>query len=431
MTPDSVSAPETQAAPDSNPGVFVFIVLAATAVVTPMFFLGNASGHDFGFHLASWLDVAGQWREGIAYPRWAEWANWGFGEPRFIFYPPASWTLGAALGSVLPWRMAPGAFIWLALVLSGVSMWRLAREWLPGSQATAAAVIFVVNPYQLVEVYYRSDFAELFASAIFPLLILGAGRMVRNGSRESWRSGWGNCSESVPLLAIAFAVIWLSNAPAAVIATYSLVLVLAVGSVRQRSIRPLISGGAAMALGFGVAAFYIVPAAYEQRWVQIGQAVGENLRPFENFLFTRSNDPEFVLFNWKVSTAALGTILVAGIAAVFSARYRREYSALWWMLLVLAAASVFLMFPPSIWLWRYLPKLQFVQFPWRWLVPLGIPYAFFVASAIGRSRRRWIWYLALAVVLSAALTTMVRDAWWDSEDIPALAAAIRSGHGYE
>src|SRR5580704_17788451 len=247
MTPDSVSALETQAAPDSNPGVFVFIVLAATAVVTPMFFLGNASGHDFGFHLASWLDVAGQWREGIAYPRWAEWANWGFGEPRFIFYPPASWILGAALGTVLPWRMAPGAFIWLALVLSGVSMWRLAREWLPGSEATAAAVIFVVNPYQLVVVYYRSDLAELFASAIFPLLILGAGRMVRNGSRESWRSGWGECSESVPLLAIAFAVIWLSNAPAAVIATYSLVLVLAVGSVLQRSIRPLISGGAAMA----------------------------------------------------------------------------------------------------------------------------------------------------------------------------------------
>src|SRR5277367_2755268 len=169
---------ETPFAPDSRRGPLLLIVIAATAVVMPMFFLGNASGHDFGFHLASWLDVAGQWREGIAYPRWAEWANWAFGEPRFIFYPPVSWTLGAALGTLLPWRMVPGAFIWIALILSGLTMWRLAREWLPAPQAAAAAAIFVVNPYQLVVVYYRSVFAELLASALFPLLILGAARVV-------------------------------------------------------------------------------------------------------------------------------------------------------------------------------------------------------------------------------------------------------------
>jgi hypothetical protein len=416
----------------------LLIAIVATAVITPMFFLGNASGHDISFHLASWLDVAGQWREGVFFPRWAQWANWGFGEPRFIFYPPASWMLGAALGSVLPWRMVPGAYIWLVLLLSGFAMWRLARESLPASQAIAAALIFVVNPYQLVVVYYRSDYAELLASALFPLLVLGALRMVRNGSRrndshqnDSRQNNWHQNWTAVPHLALVFAAIWLSNAPAAVIATYSLVLLLVVGCVERRNLRPFIPGAAAMAIGFGLAAFYIFPAAYEQRWVQISQVVSGNYHLDKNFLYARSLDPEFVLFNWKVSTVALGAMLLTGVAGVFSARKRREHQTLWWMLVILAAVSAFMMFPLSLWFWHHLPKLQFLQFPWRWLVPLGIPYAFFLASAIGQSRWRWIWYAALALVIAATATVIVRDAWWDSEDIPLLQTAIRTGHGYE
>jgi hypothetical protein len=406
----------------------LLIAILATAVVTPMLFLGNASGHDISFHLGSWLDVAGQWREGVAFPRWAQWANWGFGEPRFIFYPPASWMFGAALGSVLPWRMVPGAYIWLVLLLSGFAMWRLARESLPDSEAIAAALIFVVNPYQLVVVYYRSDYAELLASSLFPFMVLGALRVVRSNpapgdSRKSWTG--------VPLLALAFAAIWLSNAPAAVIATYSVVLLLTIGCLERKNFWPLIPGAAAMAIGFGLAAFYILPAAYEQRWVQISQVTAGNLHLDQNFLFTHSSDPEFALFNWKVSTVAVGTMLLAGVAAVLGARRRREYPTLWWMMVALAGASAFMMFPVSLWFWHHLPKLQFLQFPWRWLVPLGIPYAFFLTSIVTRARWRLIWYAVLALVIAATATAIVRDAWWDSEDIPFLEAAIRTGHGYE
>jgi 6-pyruvoyl-tetrahydropterin synthase related domain len=397
----------------------LFASLAATATILPMFFLGNASGHDFQFHLAGWLDVAGQWREGILFPRWAEWANWGFGEPRFIFYPPTSWMLGAALGSVLPWQMAPAAFIWLALVLAALTMWRLAREWLPLPQALTAAVLYAVNPYHLVIVYYRSDFAELLASALFPLLILGALRVTRDG--------WNR----VPSLALAFALIWLSNAPAAVIATYSLALLLVIGCALHRELKPLLSGAAAMAGGFALAAFYILPAAWEQRWVQISQALTENLRPVENFLFTYSNDPEFVLFNWKVSAIALATILITALAAVFLARRRTNFLQLWWMLLALAVASAFLMFPPSLFLWQHLPKLQFVQFPWRWLVTLNVPFAFFIAALLRTSLKQWLGWTLILVVTGALGSALVRDAWWDSEDIPVLIAAIHSQHGYE
>jgi hypothetical protein len=387
-----------------------------------MFFRGDASGHDFLFHLASWMDVAGQWREGIAYPRWAEWANWGFGEPRFVFYPPASWMIGAGLGSVLPWKTVPGTFIWLTLVTAGMSMWKLAREWLPGWQAGLAAVLYAVSPYHLVIVYYRSAFGELLACALLPLLLWG----VLHVAREEWRR--------VPLLATVFALIWLSDGPAAVIATYSLCLALVVGCAVRRTLRPLAPGAIAVAAGFGLAAFYILPAAWEQRWVQIAQAVSENLRPARNFLFTSANDPEFVLFNWKVSSVALGLICVTGIATIFARKKRRDSPALWWVLAALGAASVVLMLRLSILLWQHLPELQFVQFPWRWLDVLDVTFALFVAAAIGTSTMRWLSWIVIVIVgaaIGAAAAAMIHDAWWDTQGAPVLTEAIGSMRGYE
>jgi hypothetical protein len=93
------------------------------------------------------MDVARQWRSGVVFPRWAVWANYGYGEPRFIFYPPLSWCLGAWLGLFLPWSMVPAAFIFLCLVLAGASMFRLASAWLSPAGAMAASVLYVANPY--------------------------------------------------------------------------------------------------------------------------------------------------------------------------------------------------------------------------------------------------------------------------------------------
>src|SRR5208282_6296957 len=327
--------------------------------------------------------------QGILYPRWADGANFGFGEPRFIFYPPASWMLGAVLGLILPWRMVPDAFIWLALFLSGAGTYRLARTWLRPGDAAAAAVFVAVNPYHLVIVFYRSDFAELLASALFPLLFLQTLALVR----ERWRR--------VPGFALIYAVIWLSNAPAAVIATYSVAVIVLLESFRLRSIKLLATAAAGGAAGLALAAFYVLPAAIEQRWVNISQALSAELQPWQNFLFTRAEDPEFVLFNWKVSGVAMIVIGLFGIAAVFSARRRKSAPEIFWPFYALGIVAVVLMFPVTVQIWRDFPELKFVQFPWRWLVPLDVIAMLFLCAAIAPLRRRWIAWGATALVLAA------------------------------
>jgi hypothetical protein len=407
-------------------------LLTALLVIAPFFWLGNASGHDIAFHASSWLDVAGQWKEGIVYPRWAEWANHGFGEPRFIFYPPLSWMLGAALGFVVPWNAVPMVFIVLAQTLAGVSLFALARRFLPRGAALLGAAIYAANPYALLIIYMRSDFAELLACAFLPLVVLGAMRLA--GLVEEREISLGR---KTALFAMAFAGMWLSNAPAAVIASYSVAIIFGWSAISLKSWRPLLRGAGGLGLGFGLASFYLVPAVYEQQWVNIGQALSSGLLPSQNFLYTVIADAEHNDFNWVASNAAVLLVLLVCIGGILARGVEIpgiEPSArkkVWGLFVALSAAGIFLMVRVSSIFWEYLPKLRFVQFPWRWMAVLAVVFAYFGAAVVARKKARWVFALVAVVAIVGAASLFVQRAWWDSEDIPVLRAAIAEGQGYD
>lgn len=410
---------------------FGFSLAIALLIVSPFFWRGNASGHDIAFHASSWLDVAGQWKEGIVFPRWCEWANNGFGEPRFIFYPPLSWMLGAGLSFLVPWNAVPGTFIVVAQTLAGISMFALGRRFFSRRVAIFAAACYAANPYALLVVYMRSDFAEELACSLLPLLWLAALQLC--GVME-------NCWRSSPRVGATFALVftgmWLSNAPAGVLASYSMALLFAWAAVARKSFAPLWRGAAGLALGFGLTGFYLLPAAYEQRWVNIGQALSSGLQPAQNFLYTKIADAEHNLFNSIASSVAILLVAMAGAAAIVAYRnapkeeFARE-KRLWQALLVLAAAALVLMLRSSLILWEHLPKLQFVQFPWRWTGILALPYAYFSAAAVRRWRPGWVWAVIVVLAVGSTAALLVHKAWWDSEDIPVLEDAIASDKGFD
>jgi len=394
------------------------ILAAAFAVIVPLLLLGNASGHDFEFHLNSWIEVENQWKQGILYPRWAEWAQYGYGEARFLFYPPASWTLGALLGLILPWKAVSGAYIFIALSLSGSSMFLLARSWLKRNDALFAAVLYATNPYILLVVYWRSAYAELLAGALLPILLLFVLRAGNDGPRAS-----------LPLGMIVAAA-WLTNVPAAVMVSYSLALLVVALAVLRRSPRIVLTGALAIGLGFALASFYLIPAIYEQRWVDISQVFSPGVRPQENFLFTNSVDPEHARFNFIVSLVAFAEIITALAGATLSFR-KRNLRPSWWLLATWTAAAALLLFSFTFLLWAYLPKLRFVQLPWRWLLCLGVPLSLFVTVAW----KRWLPRLIICAVLLTAIVfcwRYLQRPWWDTAlDIAELQRYTTEKTGYE
>jgi len=401
------------------------------AVLAPFFFLGTASGHDVAFHMASWLDAAGQWTQGVLFPRWTENANFGFGEPRFIFYPPLSWLLGAFLGSILPWQAVAAVFIVCVQLFAGLSAYALLRR-LADSRFAAllGAACFAANPYSLLIIYMRSDFAELLAIAMFPLLLLATLRIAGLFANEAQ-----NSFRRIFIFAVLFCAVWLSNAPAGVIATYSVALLFVVAASRERTFSPLAHGFAGIALGFGLASFYLIPAIYEQRWVNISGVLSGGLTPAENFLYAKTSDTEHDAFNRIASNIAVLLIfwvLCAALAAwrTKTASAANRTSRVFLPATVLALAATLLMSPVTTIFWRFLPELRFLQFPWRWMAMLAVCAVIFtVASA--RGSLRWSWMLAAVFAIVGAGHYVAKHSWWDSDDMPTLQAAMEDGSGFE
>ena len=413
---------EEQAAtprPELFPLPAIVIMASAFAVVVPFFFYGNASGHDFEFHLLSWMEVVHQWKEGIVWPRWAAFAHWTYGEARFLFYPPASWNLGALLGVLLPWKIASGAYVWLALTTSGCSMFLLARRWLSRSDAIFSAALYAANPYYLVIVYWRSAFAELLAGCLLPLLLLFVVRAEKDGRRV------------IVALSLIVAAAWLTNAPSAVMVNYSLALLIVVAAIVQRKPALLVYGGAAVVLGAGLASFYVIPAAHEEKWVNIAQVLAPGLRPQDNFFFTFGDDVDHNRFNMAVSLVGVAEILLLAAAIFLARRWRGEHSTIWWLLAAWGTAATLLMLPITLIFWRYLPELRFVQLPWRWLLCLNVAFTLFVTMGC----RRWLTRFMICAAMLGVLAIVwhrVQPPWWDTAaDIQEMHDFIEDGDGYE
>jgi len=436
----------------------LLIPIAAFLTVLPLLLKGGSCGHDMVFHVQGWYDAASQLRH-FHYPHWSFTSAWNAGEPRFIFYPPLSWLLGALLTLILPPQAAVSTFIFLSLTISGLTMYRLARYFTTQNAALIAATLYLTNPYILLNAFERSAFAELLASAWIPLLLLAILRR----------------RPTIPAIAIPLALLWLTNAPAAVMGSYTLALLAALRVIsslikrRQDALRLTLTYIAGTILGLTLPAFYLISAAYERRFIQIAMAVIPNMRIQDNFLFVRTGDPGHDGVNVQISllAATLYALTIAAVIALLIRAYLQRKSSpsntvsrrtsafaflsvipegdLLLSLTVLTTALLLMLSPVSIPIWNHLPELHYLQFPWRILSLVSAVLTFSIALLIHRPQRtepqpssRRIHKaitIAATLILAAALGHIgfhLYAQFCQPNEHPAdIAALLRAHHGYQ
>jgi hypothetical protein len=416
----------------------VVILMAALVAIAPQLVQGNSCGHDFNFHLLSWLDAQSSWRQGVLYPHWTPSANFGAGEPRFIFYPPMTWMLGAALGLAMPWQFVPMALTWLMLAATGLATRALARQKLGEGAATLAGCAALFSGYTLFTAYERSAFGELSGGFWIPLLLLFILRD-RTPSASAWKRAFDG--SALPL-ALVMTGVWLSNVPLGVMASYLLAAVALTTALLQRSWAPVVRGFVGATLGIGLASFYLVPATWEQRWVDIRQAIDDPGLLIENsWLFAHHANPMLELHDVelrRVSILAVTMIAITlGGVLVCWLRGNLKTERRWWIpLALIPLAILFLQFSISLPVWNALPKLRFLQFPWRWLVVLEAPMAIFFAAAVWCARR---WRRAVAVAACTLLfvaCSVVAGRFFfqvcdDEDSVQGTLDVYHSGDGFE
>ncbi len=397
---------------------YFILPLVALVAVLPLIIRGCSCGHDFDFHIISWFEAAKQFSQGTLHPHWAYSPAWNAGEPRFVFYPPLSWTIGALLGLIMPWTWTPIVYTWLALTAAGLALNYAARSFTTPNAALIAAAVYIANPYMLYTAYERTAYAELLAAAWFSLLLNAI-------LRERI---------TIPRIAVPVAALWLTNAPAAVMGCYALAFLalIRIATATQDDSGPshvqlAWNAVCGTLLGLGLAAFYILPAASERRFVQIAFAILPGLRPQDNFLFHHTSDAEhdIVLHTASIvavlmiglSIAALIFLLISlrkpvgepGTPAVHSetpdtAQGMISPAEMTGAFALLVLAIAFMLTPLSALLWKYLPELRFLQFPWRLTAVLAAVFALSLAIALSRLSLKPKPTAIAALLAAAALT---------------------------
>ncbi|GBD08880.1 hypothetical protein HRbin22_01123 [Candidatus Thermoflexus japonica] len=372
------------------------------------------------------LEMARMWRAGVLYPRWAPDLAGGAGYPLFVFHAPLfPWLVAAlSIGLGLSIEQAMKAVLMIATLGGSLGVYLLARRWkLSPPAAMTAGLAFGYMPFQL----QQSNYPQYLAITLLPwLLIIVDGALRGGGFTRRW-----SLSLTVALLGLSH------NLTALMGYLLALSYAFALGISRKSRGRNLRKALAAFALGLGMALPYLGPSLIEIPQVHLERArtgVYEMVHHFRSLLQLLwwapirderwGNRPLILTIGLHQALLALPSFALGlpGRRRTWQVAVRWGWIA--WLMMI------FLMTPASRPLWAILPGLSYIQFPWRWLGPVGLIVALLIGFSVEMVKPSIRWPAAFGASLLLILGTLgfIYDG---GSRVPFARATLADLHRYE
>ncbi len=350
--------------------------------------------------------------DGALYPRWMAGYNNGYGSPVAIFYAPLSYYFISAIHLFVPSLVISMVVaVWSAFFLSGLTMFIAARRLYGKEGALLSAIVYETLPFHVSDFYVRGSVAAFFAFVWLPLLFLYLND--HGESRDEKVISAGLCLSYAGLILTHLVSGFIFSLAAGLFLIYQYF-----SGNRKKLVKTVSS----LALGLGLTSFYLIPLVYERKFVHIDYIVNSGVGDYrKNFLFA-----------WDKLQAGLGgfylplqvgvvlelALFIIVARAIQKGGQARQKGGGETFFVFLFLFAFFLTLPLSVFVWRVLPGLPTIQFPWRWVQLMELSLCFLIASVfsggkifagLSELRRRWIIFLLITISVASFLTISTAD----------------------
>ncbi len=380
----------------------IAVVVISTISVISLLNSGLPPTHDGEHHVLRFQQFYKVLSEGNLYPRWAPDFNNGYGIPLFNFvYPLPNYVASVfyALGFsfIDSFKMNMIA----ASIIGAIFMYLFAKKYWGKRGGVVSSVFYTFSPYHLLDIYVRGSVGEVWSLAIAPGLMW---------SYLNYFESKKNVS--LILSAVFLALLVYSHNILALIffgffIAYALFLIR--NSKNKKGNFKTLS--LIIFTGLGLSAPFWLPALAETRFV-VGLAVFDPTKHFPELYkliysswgygFSGTNTPDQMSFQIGIANliAFLGTVVVFFIT--------KKRILLFFILSFIV--SIFLITPFSLFLWKNIPLLSYIQFPWRFLslsiFTVSLLAGSLVMDSLFKHRKKLQIFLAIILILMSVLLSI-------------------------
>lgn len=392
---------------------FFLIVLLLLSIISILPFLhsGTFPIHD-DTQVTRVFEMKNSLEAGMFPVRWSENLGYGYGYPIFNFYSPLPYYIGGILNLLFADSLFATKLLFIIGIISAaISMFYFVKRFFGEASALVSSVVYLYFPYHAVNIYVRGALAELFAYVFFPLVFLSLFNI--HYQKES-SSFFKNNLKHIVLGALSVVAVVLSHNLSAFMLFIFLPIFIFISVLfsKQRK-EKIMAYSLTLIFGILISSFYIFPAISEMKYTNVNsQIAGGSYYP-DHFvcigqlwdsLWGFGGSTKGCLDGMSFRIGKINIILSFLALLVFLAGYKKvKEKFLIWLSFAFILLSVFMLLEQSIFIWKMIPSIDFLQFPWRFLNFAGVFIAlvcgFFVFYSKSILKEKLNILLATAIVL--------------------------------